>query len=131
MPAPTATTKRATPRAAPRLSRRGSPATTARASCIAICRGIRRCSNWHAAGRMPQGAIVPALCAGTAAFARGDYGAAADKLAGALPELDRLGGSHAQREIFEDTYIAACLRAGRYDTAAERLSARLARRPSA
>ena len=58
-------------------------------------------------------------------------GAAADKLAGALPELDRLGGSHAQREIFEDTYIAACLRAGRYDTAAERLSARLARRPSA
>jgi len=75
--------------------------------------------------------IVPALCAGTAAFSRGDYDAATDKLAAALPELDRLGGSHAQREILEDTYIVACLRAGRHDKAAERLSTRLARRPSA
>ena len=33
-------------------------------------------------------------------------------------------------DVFEDTYIAACLRAGRDDEAAERLSARLARRPS-
>lgn len=82
------------------------------------------------AGRLPQGAIVPALCAGAAAFARGDYDKAADALGGALPELARLGGSHAQREVFEDTYIAACLRAGRDDEAAERLSARLARRPS-
>jgi predicted Zn-dependent protease len=83
------------------------------------------------AGRLPQGAIIPALCAGAAAFAQGDYSAAADKLGAALPELARLGGSHAQREVFEDTYIAACLRAGRRDKAAERLSARLARRPSA
>jgi tetratricopeptide (TPR) repeat protein len=83
------------------------------------------------AGRLPQGAVIPALCAGAAAFAQGDYDAAADTLGAALPELARLGGSHAQREIFEDTYIAACLRAGRHDRAAERLSARLARRPSA
>jgi tetratricopeptide (TPR) repeat protein len=82
-------------------------------------------------GRLPQGAIVPALCAGAAAFARGDYDGATESLGAALPELARIGGSHAQREIFEDTYIAACLRAGRYDKAAERLSARLERRPSA
>jgi hypothetical protein len=82
-------------------------------------------------GRLPQGAIVPALCAGAAAFARDDYDAAADILDAALPELARIGGSHAQRELFEDTYIAACLRAGRDDKAAERLSARLERRPSA
>jgi hypothetical protein len=82
-------------------------------------------------GRLPQGAVIPALCAGAAAFARADYEAAADALDAALPELARLGGSHAQREVFEDTYIAACLRAGRHDKAAERLSARLARRPSA
>ena len=62
---------------------------------------------------------------------RGESDAAADKLGAALPELARLGGSHAQREVFEDTYIAACLRAGRHDKAAERLTARLARRPSA
>jgi hypothetical protein len=71
------------------------------------------------------------LCAGAAAFARGDYVRAAERLGAALPELARLGGSHAQREVFEDTYIAACLRAGRQDQAAERLSARLERRPSA
>ena len=82
-------------------------------------------------GRLPQGAIVPALCAGAAAFARGDYDGATDSLGTALPELARIGGSHAQRELFEDTYIAACLRAGRDDKAAERLSARLERRPSA
>jgi hypothetical protein len=33
--------------------------------------------------------------------------------------------------LFEDTYIAACLRAGRHDRAAERLAVRLKRRPSA
>ena len=82
-------------------------------------------------GRLPQGAIVPALCAGVAAFARGDYDGATESLGIALPELARIGGSHAQRELFEDTYIAACLRAGRDDKAAERLSARLERRPSA
>jgi hypothetical protein len=33
--------------------------------------------------------------------------------------------------VFEDTYIVACLRAGVRDKAAERLKARLDRRPSA
>jgi hypothetical protein len=82
------------------------------------------------AGRLPQGAVVPALCAGAAAFGRGDYAAAADRLGAALPELARVGGSHAQREVFEDTYIVACLRAGRDDEAMARLTERLGRRPS-
>jgi hypothetical protein len=84
-----------------------------------------------AAGRSPPGPIVPALCAAAAAFARGDYAAAADRLGPALPELARVGGSHAQREVFEDTYIVACLRAGRGEAARARLQQRLARRPSA
>jgi tetratricopeptide (TPR) repeat protein len=83
------------------------------------------------AGRLPQGAVVPELCAGAAAFARGDYRAAVARLGGALAELPRIGGSHAQREVFEDTYIVAALRAGQRDKAADRLRARLARRPSA
>jgi hypothetical protein len=56
---------------------------------------------------------------------------AADELGAALAELARVGGSHAQREVFEDTFIAAALRAGRYDEARARLAERLARRPSA
>src|SRR5260221_544596 len=76
---------------------------------------IAQLGELEEAGRLPQGAVIPALCAGAGAFAREDYAAAADALNAALPELARLGGSHAQREVFEDTYIAACLRAGRHD----------------
>src|SRR5712671_3294585 len=97
----------------------------------ALAARIAQLGELAEAGRLPQGAVIPALCVGAAAFVREDYAAAADALNAALPELARLGGSHAQREVFEDTYIAACLRAGRHDKAAERLTARLARRPSA
>lgn len=83
------------------------------------------------AGRLPQGAVVPELCAGAAAFARGNYAKAVSRLGAAMPELPRVGGSHAQCEVFEDTYIVACLRAGESAKAAERLRMRLARRPSA
>jgi hypothetical protein len=85
----------------------------------------------HEAGRLPQGLVVPELCAGAAAFARGDYAQAIEQLGAALPELPRIGGSHAQREVFEDTYIIACLRAGERERAAKQLRVRLARRPSA
>jgi hypothetical protein len=84
-----------------------------------------------ATGRQPQGAVVPLLCAGALDFARGDYVMAVGHLGAALPELARIGGSHAQREVFEDTYIVACLRAGVRGKAAERLNLRLDRRPSA
>jgi tetratricopeptide (TPR) repeat protein len=82
-------------------------------------------------GHLAQGPIVSELCAGAAAFARGDYALAADRLGVALPQLAKVGGSHAQREVFEDTFIAAALRAGHYDKARARLAERLARRPSA
>ena len=81
-------------------------------------------------GRLPQGEVVPALGEGVVAFACGDYAAAADLIGPMLPEVPRVGGSHAQRELFEDTYIVACLRAGRGEAARERLAERLARRPS-
>jgi hypothetical protein len=84
-----------------------------------------------ATGRQPQGAVVPLLCAGALDFARGDYAMAIGHLGAGLAELPRIGGSHAQREVFEDTYIVACLRVGARDKAAERLKTRLARRPSA
>jgi hypothetical protein len=82
-------------------------------------------------GKLPQGPVVAMLCRGVAAFARGDCREAARELETALPELPRIGGSHAQREVFEDTFIAACLRSGLEEKAAARLRARLARRPSA
>ena len=73
-------------------------------------------------GRLPQGEVVPVLGEGIIAFARGDYAAAAELIGPVLPEVPRVGGSHAQRELFEDTYIVACLRAGRGEAARERLT---------
>ena len=49
----------------------------------------------------------------------------------AMAELVRIGGSHAQRELWEDTLIVAYLRGGHREKAAGLISARLERRPSA
>jgi hypothetical protein len=52
-------------------------------------------------------------------------------LEAALADLPRIGGSHAQREVFEDSLIVAYLRPGQSAKAGTLLRSRLARRPSA
>ncbi|MFZ5619238.1 MAG: tetratricopeptide repeat protein [Pseudomonadota bacterium] len=47
------------------------------------------------------------------AFAGGDYAAAAEGFARALPRLERVGGSHAQRHLFIETYERAASKAAR------------------
>jgi pentatricopeptide repeat protein len=59
----------------------------------------------------------------------GDASGAADDLARLQPQLWRLGGSDAQREVVEDTRICALVRAGRYDEALRLVDRRLDRRP--
>ncbi len=81
-------------------------------------------------GRLPQGEMVPVFGEGIVALSRGDYAAAVDLIVPMLPEVVRIGGIGAQRELFDDTYIVACLRAGRGEAARKRLIDRLARRPS-
>jgi hypothetical protein len=49
----------------------------------------------------------------------------------ALDDLPRIGGSHAQREVVEDSLIIALLGSGQSAKAARLLRSRLARRPSA
>ena len=70
------------------------------------------------------------IALGAQAFAAGDYDQAADLMAPTYPMLARIGGSHAQREVFEDTLLAAYVRAGRYDEAKTMLDERLSRRSS-
>jgi tetratricopeptide (TPR) repeat protein len=82
-------------------------------------------------GRLPPGGVAPALCAGAAALSRGDDRTAAQVLEAALADLPRIGGSHAQREVFEDSLIVAYLRSGQSAKADTLLRSRLARRPSA
>ena len=81
--------------------------------------------------RLPSGGVAPALCAGAAALARGDHTEAARLLEAALHDLPRIGGSHAQREVAEDSLIVALLRSGQSEKAARLLRSRLGRRPSA
>ncbi|MGE3538089.1 MAG: hypothetical protein AB7N91_11730 [Candidatus Tectimicrobiota bacterium] len=74
--------------------------------------------------------VVP-LVQGIAAFAQGAYARAAALLEPVCPQLVRIGGSHAQREVFEDTLLEAYLRAEQCDKAETMLAERLARRASA
>jgi hypothetical protein len=51
-------------------------------------------------------------------------------LAPVLADVVRIGGSHAQRELIEDTFIVALMRGGELPRARSMLDARLHRRPS-
>jgi hypothetical protein len=54
---------------------------------------------------------VPAA-RGLSAHARGDFAAAIEGLGLALPRLMEIGGSHAQRDLFEQVYLDALVRNG-------------------
>lgn len=60
---------------------------------------------------------------------RGDYAGACDELLAVREAIRRIGGSHAQRDLFAEMLIDAALRAGRRDTAQALLAERLAQRP--
>jgi hypothetical protein len=85
----------------------------------------------EASGRLAPGSSAIDLCRGIRAFAEGDNDNTVRILEPLMPALVRIGGSHAQRELWEDTLIVACLRGGRGYKAAKIISDRLHRRPSA
>ena len=81
-------------------------------------------------GKLAPGSSAIGLCRGAQAFAEGDHDGAIRILEPLMPAVVRIGGSHAQRELWEDTLIVAYLRAGRRDQAVKMISDRLRRRPS-
>jgi Tfp pilus assembly protein PilF len=83
-----------------------------------------------AEGKLPAGPVVPQLCRALSAFAGEDFGACVAALEPVLSDVVRIGGSHAQREIIEDTFIVALIRSGSLPRARALLDARLHRRPS-
>jgi tetratricopeptide (TPR) repeat protein len=68
------------------------------------------------------------IAKGVSAFAHGEYAEAVAQLEPVFPQLARIGGSHAQREVFEDTLLEAYLRAEQFDKAEDMLRARLKKR---
>lgn len=97
------------------------------AAISALVDGLRERA---AAGRLPAGDGVIALVQGIHAFASGAYDDAVQLIEPVAHEVIRIGGSHAQREVIEDTLLEAYLRTGRWPHAESLLTERLARRYS-
>ena len=82
------------------------------------------------AGEMEAILKHPGLSAakGLEAFGEGNFTLAFRHLAGARDGMQNIGGSHAQRDIFERLTIEAALRGGYYDAAERFLESRTAKR---
>jgi tetratricopeptide (TPR) repeat protein len=80
------------------------------------------------AGRWAQ-QIGRVLIEGFAAFWRGDYEAATERLHGSRHIANAFGGSHAQRDVIDWTLTEAALRAGSRDLAEALAHERLALKP--
>ena len=75
------------------------------------------------------GDVLIPLVEGLQAFARQEYRTAIDRIEPLRPRIVELGGSRAQRDVFHDTLLEACFRAGDGDRATRLLAERVARRP--
>ena len=74
-------------------------------------------------------AVVLPLVEGVHAFGGGDYRRAIELMEPVQGRVVELGGSRAQRDVFHDTLLEACFRAGDMDRAEHLLAERVARRP--
>jgi hypothetical protein len=74
--------------------------------------------------------VVAPLCRALQAVVEGKHAAAATQLESLLPRVDALGGSAAQRDVLEDTFIYALAASGQANHAAAVLDRRLGRRSS-
>lgn len=81
-------------------------------------------------GKLAAGPVVPKICRAMNAFADADYSGCVRHLEPVLDDVVRIGGSHAQRQIVEDTFIVALMRGGELARARAMLDQRLHRRPS-
>ena len=75
------------------------------------------------------GDVLVPLVEGLQGFAAGEWRVAIDRIEPIRDRIVALGGSRAQRDVFHDTVLEACIRAGDMDRARRYLAARVARRP--
>jgi tetratricopeptide (TPR) repeat protein len=81
-------------------------------------------------GHPIAGTVALPMVQGVAAFVAGDPAGALAHLEPVQAEFHRVGGSHAQWELFEETMVSCYLRLERYDEASRLLRRRLQRRAS-
>jgi tetratricopeptide (TPR) repeat protein len=75
------------------------------------------------------GQVAVPLLEGMQAFAGGDWKRTVERIEPLRPRIIQLGGSRAQRDVYHDTLLEACFRAGDMDRAEGLLADRIARRP--
>lgn len=98
-------------------------------AAVTMARSLAQDSLSHASRERREAARSGALAVfGFVAFHERDYGEAARLLGAARGGLLAIGGSHAQRDLFEQAYIESLIRSGAHDRACHVLSARLERR---
>jgi tetratricopeptide (TPR) repeat protein len=81
-------------------------------------------------GHPIAGTVALPMAQGAAAFVAGDHAATLRHLEPVERELHRVGGSHAQWELFEETMVSSYLALERYDDALRLVRRRLQRRAS-
>jgi tetratricopeptide (TPR) repeat protein len=98
----------------------------------AIGRALAADANNHPSDERRAAARNGASAAfGLLALREGDFAEAARLLGDARRGLVVIGGSHAQRDLFEQAYVESLIRSGAHDRAAAVLSERIARRGGA
>jgi hypothetical protein len=97
----------------------------------ALQRRVAGLESQVAAGAVAAGPAAPAICRAILAFADEDYAGCVRLLEPVAAGAVRIGGSHAQREVIEDTLLVALMRSGETANARALLDRRLHRRPSA
>ena len=108
-------------------------AALAYAACgdeAALAKLIDSLRSLDAKGSPIAGTVVLPLVQGTAAFAAGDYAGALAHFEPVESEMHRIGGSHAQWELFEETMVRCYLELRRFDDALCLVRRRVARRAS-
>jgi hypothetical protein len=83
-----------------------------------------------AKGHPIAGTVALPMAQGVAAFVAGDHAAAVAHLEPVESQFRRVGGSHAQWELFEETMVACYLALERWDDVSRLVGRRLARRAS-
>jgi hypothetical protein len=68
-------------------------------------------------GRYPSGSYLPALARGFASFERDDFSGAIEALAPMAGQNERIGGSRAQHDLIEFTFLKAYIEANRLQEA--------------
>jgi tetratricopeptide (TPR) repeat protein len=99
----------------------------------AVARFLGSCEAFAATGRGTQAAVMAevglSLARAVVAHRRGLYDDVVELVVPVFRQIRRIGGSHAQRDLFDQMLIDAAIRGRRFDVAAGLLAERTARRP--